>query len=209
MVLDYIIHLSFIFRFRDGRIDQTPLATRCNDAQSFRYHARRVAQTDIYYSCIIIERQQQRSEAITLTDFERRWQAYDRRTLRRRIYHLCTCRTYDLVSHSHAINSPFHFIFLQLRRAQQHHSRIHIYYCFFFSINDRTFQRVRGEETFLLTIIHRVTLLRPNANRRIEGRASEGVRPPTNLLTPSLLAPFITSYYLIYMLLQSDNGNEI
>ena len=92
----------------------------------------------------------------------------------------CTLTGHNhLVSHSRITNSPFYFIFLQLCRAQQQrHSRIHSHYCLIISIDDRTFQRVRGEETFIIiTIIHRVTLLRPNANRRLEGRASEGVRP--------------------------------
>ena len=133
--------------------------------------------------------------------------------LRKRIYHLRTCRTYHLVSHSRIINSPFYFIFLQLRRAQQQrHSRIHIYYCLIFSIDDRTFQRVQGEETFIIiTIIHRVTLLRPNANRRIEGRASEGVRPPQ--LTFLCLAHLLPSSLHIVLSTcnrrATSNGNEI
>jgi hypothetical protein len=88
--------------------------------------------------------------------------------------------------------------FLQLYRAQQqHHSRTHNYDYLIFSIDDRTFQRVRREEAVIIITIISAALIRPNANRRIEEPASEGVRDPNLSIYPYLTYLFPSLHHTL------------
>ncbi len=136
------------FWVRDGRIDQTPLAPRCITAKT---------------SLTMLEEESHRRTNIvhvSSSSGSNKVESYHAYRLWEEAAGTTPLHFKSLTATQ--LNSTFHFIFLQLRRAhQQYHSSTHSYNGLIIPIDNRTFQRVQREETVITLILIQLRSFEP------------------------------------------------
>ena len=136
-----------------------------------------------------------------LIDLERRQQEHHRRTSSTCLYQLHTYRTQpSCLSLPHYLIRRSYLISLRQRQAQQMNHSPTIWLSSYL-FNRLTTAFVKGCETIIISIYWTV-LLRSNANRRLEERASEGVflNTRTHILYWFIILLYLITHITVYHL---------